>query len=76
MTDTTTQKIFLRPEHAGPYIGLSKSTLDKMRVYGTGPTFSRLGRAVVYCRDDLNAWVEQRRVASTSEAGLLPRRIG
>lgn len=50
-------------------VGLSKSTLDKMRVFGGGPRFAKLGsRRVAYDIADLDAWVAERLRNSTSEA--------
>jgi len=51
------------------YVGLSQATLETMRVRGGGPTFVKLGRRVVYRREDLDTWVETARRASTSEEG-------
>lgn len=48
-------------------LGLSTSTLAKMRLYGTGPAFSKLGRRVVYRLVDLEAWIATNRFRSTSE---------
>ena len=33
---------------AAAYLGLGKSTLDKMRVTGIGPAFIKIGKRVVY----------------------------
>ena len=57
----------LRTQDAAAYIGLSKSTLEKMRVTGGGPVYSALGRIVVYEVGDLDAFVEARKRHSTSE---------
>ena len=57
----------LRTKDAADYIGLSKSTLEKMRVTGGGPVYSALGRIVVYDVGDLDAFVEVRKRRSTSE---------
>ena len=54
---------------AADYVGLSPATLETMRVRGGGATFVKLGRRVVYRREDLDAWVETARRASTSEEG-------
>lgn len=59
----------LRPAQAATYAGLSKSTLDKMRVLGNGPAFFKIGRASVYQTDDIDAWLAQRRRTSTSDIG-------
>jgi predicted DNA-binding transcriptional regulator AlpA len=48
-------------------LGLSKSALNKWRVYGKGPKWVRLGRRVRYLEDDLNAWLAENRRSSTSE---------
>lgn len=53
---------------AAKRLGLSKSTLDKLRVYGGGPRFSKLGRSVRYSTTDLDMWVAENRRTSTSAA--------
>lgn len=58
---------YLMEQHA---VKLSPSTLEKMRCRGGGPMFQRFGRAVLYRRTDLDAWINDgltRPVASTSE---------
>jgi hypothetical protein len=62
------QPIFLRPRAAAAFLDLSCSTLAKFRLRGDGPPYSKLGRAVVYDREDLEAWAHARRRFSTSEA--------
>jgi excisionase family DNA binding protein len=54
-------------KEAAAYVGLSKSTLDKLRVYGGGPSFSKLGRRVVYDAADLDKWLESNRRRTTSD---------
>jgi len=54
---------------AAEYLGLSPATLETMRVRGGGPVFVKLGRRVVYRREDLDSWLEERRRTSTSDAG-------
>lgn len=58
----------LRVPQAAEYLGVSKSLLNKMRSYGGGPTFAKLGSTVVYLRDDLDAWVASNRQAVTPKA--------
>lgn len=53
---------------AAQLIGMARSTLEKLRVTGTGPAFHKIGRLVRYRREDLEAWVKARRTLSTSEA--------
>lgn len=58
----------LRAPAAAEYLGLSTSTLAKMRLRGDGPVYMKAGRRVVlYDADDLDAWLESRRRRSTSE---------
>ncbi len=47
--------------------GLASSTLRKLRLTGEGPRFMKLGRAVRYREDELNAWLAARTIGSTSE---------
>lgn len=51
---------------AAKYLGLSSSTLNKWRCHGGGPEFLKLGRAVRYRFEDLDAFVAVRRLNSTS----------
>lgn len=61
---------------AAEYLKMSASSLNKMRVYGTGPAFCRAGRLVRYRRGDLNDWIIARRTNSTSEADMrLPKKL-
>jgi predicted DNA-binding transcriptional regulator AlpA len=53
---------------AARIVGLSESTLAKMRLNGNGPTYCKLGRRVVYRLADLEQWLESRTVTDTSDA--------
>jgi predicted DNA-binding transcriptional regulator AlpA len=61
------QKLHLRTPQAAEYIGLSASTMEKMRLRGDGPRYAKLGKLVVYAITDLNAWVDVHKRVSTSE---------
>ena len=56
---------------AANYIGMSVSFLQKDRMNGAlpgrtlGPRFAKLGKRVMYLRDDLDAWLEQHLVDRT-----------
>ena len=60
-------QIFLNVEQVSEQLGLSISTLAKMRLSGDGPTYSKLGRRVVYRPADIDAWVTANQFRSTSE---------
>lgn len=58
----------MRAPQAAQYIGLSTSTLAKMRLRGDGPPYSKAGpRIVIYDRTDLDEWLTSRRRRSTSQ---------
>ena len=63
----------LTTAEAAEILRLSQPHLEKMRVYGRGPRFVRLGRAIRYRRRDLLAWIEVSVVNSTSEADAADR---
>ena len=57
----------LNEQQAADYTGLSVHTLRTKRCRGGGPPFVKMGRSVRYKLSDLNAWIEARTVANTSE---------
>lgn len=59
--DTNDLARILRPKEAARYIGLSASTLAKMRCRGDGPNYIQLGRgAIGYRIADLNKYTQER----------------
>lgn len=63
----------IRVREAADYVGLSKSTLDKLRCYGTGPVYFKLGRAVVYRTSDLDDWVATQRISPDNDNRIAAR---
>ena len=57
----------LSPKPAADRIGLSSSTLAKLRLSGDGPAFLKLGKRVAYRPQDIEVWQSQRVFNSTSE---------
>lgn len=58
---------YLRPSAAAEYLGVSAQYLAKLRCLSSdGPTYSKIGRSVIYARTDLDKWVASRRRVSTS----------
>lgn len=61
----------LNTTEAAHYLGLAKNTLEKMRIHGrrgdNAPRFVRLGTAVRYDPDELDAHIERNSAISTSE---------
>ncbi len=58
----------LTTHEAARLLKISRKTLERMRVEGTGPAFCKAGRSVRYRMQDLTAWLESHRFTSTSEA--------
>jgi predicted DNA-binding transcriptional regulator AlpA len=63
----TINRQMLRTPAAAQYLGIAPSTLEKLRVFGGGPRYAKLGRSVVYDPADLDAWLAVRRRSSTSD---------
>ena len=57
----------LKTHDAAEYCGSSASTFEKLRLTGGGAVYSKIGRRVVYCTEDLDAWLASRRRRSTSD---------
>ena len=55
---------------AARILGLSQSTLAKLRLSGNGPAYCKLGRRVVYRPGDLSEWLAEKRRRSTAEMKL------
>ncbi len=56
----------LSTAEAAAYLGLGKSTLDKLRISGGGPIYSTLMRRVLYDPADLDTWFAKHKRTSTS----------
>ncbi len=52
---------------AARYLGMSTSTLNKWRMFSTGPRYMKMGRSVLYRKEDLDSWMESRVRENTSE---------
>lgn len=59
----------LNTREAADYVRLGKPTMERFRISGEGPVFVKLGGAVRYRKSDLDSWIENRRVRSTSDGG-------
>ena len=62
----TDDRLLSRPE-VQTHFGLTQRFLEVSAVRGNGPPFIKLGRSVRYRVGDVRAWIEARRVASTSQ---------
>ncbi|WP_316195267.1 MULTISPECIES: helix-turn-helix domain-containing protein [unclassified Bradyrhizobium] len=60
---------YLRTSEAARYLSLSPRTLEKHRIYGTGPAYRKIGGRVIYAIADLKAWADVGTRTSTSDPG-------
>jgi len=65
------RKVLNAPQ-AAAYCGSSASTFAKLRLYGGGPSFVKLGRRVVYDPTDLDEWLATNRQKSSREQAGKP----
>jgi hypothetical protein len=56
---------------AADYTNISKSSLDKLRVYGGGPLYIKVGARVIYDQVDLDTWLIGKKIANTSHASSI-----
>jgi len=54
-------------KQAAEFLGISHRTLESMRLKGTGPTYSNIGRLVRYSKETLDDWVLSNQRRSTSD---------
>jgi hypothetical protein len=59
--------------NAAAYIGRSQKTLATWRCNGTGPAYIKRGR-IFYRKCDLDVWIEQGLVTSTTQAREFQKR--
>ena len=63
-----TDKYALTEKEAAIYIGMSRSFLRQARMNSSrengtsGPVYTKIGRSIRYLKDDLNTWLDHRRV--------------
>lgn len=58
--------IRLKTTEAAVYVGKAPSSLEKLRLTGSGPRYIKLGKTVVYDVADLDAWLNANKRTSTS----------
>lgn len=59
----------LNNAEAASFLNVSESYLNRLRVRGGGPKFSKIGSRVLYDLTELQAWFEARSRSSTSDVG-------
>lgn len=62
--------VLLTTTQAAEFLGISKRTLDGMRLSGRGPVYSKVGRLVRYPQAELERWIVQNQRLSTSNSNL------
>lgn len=62
------QPEYLRQADAARYLGISESTLAKLRMRSnrhTGPRYSKVSGCVIYRKSDLDGWLKDNLVGAT-----------
>lgn len=67
-TTTKTRRPTVDTQGAAAYTGFAETYLTKIRCTGGGPVFIKRNGTVRYDLDDLDAWLEAGKLASTSGA--------
>jgi len=60
---------------AARFMGVAVATLAKMRCLGGSPPYVKAGRKILYAKEDLLAWLRERRIRNTADGLSLPRRL-
>lgn len=58
----------LTPKQLAAKLGVHENTLAKWRLYGGGPAYIKVQRHVRYAEADVEAWLNERKFQSTTEA--------
>jgi predicted DNA-binding transcriptional regulator AlpA len=61
---------FLRTPEAARFLGISGRTLERHRIFGTGPVYRKIGGRVVYRLSDLEQWADRGLRTSTADPGI------
>ena len=57
---------YLTTPETAKYLQTARATFAKLRVSGSGPPYTRIGRAIRYRQADLDLWMAERLTNSTS----------
>ena len=60
---------YLRTPEAARFLGISHRTLERHRIFGTGPVYRKIGGRVVYRLADLEQWADRGLRTSTTDPG-------
>lgn len=61
---------YLSPRATAELIDSSVSTLAKWRLRGEGPPYRKIGRKILYCNEEVIAWIDSFRRTNTSQNSL------
>ncbi len=65
----TTPTYLINEHQVAARLGLKVATLRRWRWAGRGPPFFKIGNAVRYAAEDIDAFIQAARRTSTSDAG-------
>lgn len=65
-----TQKRNYKTSEAAEYLGIKPNTLDIWRSKNRGPKFYRVGKNIIYLREDLDAYLSSRSVQTLDSINI------
>ncbi len=69
MEHSNTEPRWLTPKQAEGFTSIPFRSLERLRLTGGGPIYSKVGRLIRYSTEDLEAWMRRDRRSSTSDSG-------
>lgn len=60
---------YFSPKQMCNRLCISKSKLARMRIDGSGPVYTKIGRSILYSKDALEDWLKGKTLRSTSDDG-------
>jgi hypothetical protein len=60
-------KAAMTPKEVEKYFGIKSSHLGVLRSTGKGPAFSKIGKSVIYQRDDVEKFIKNRRIRTIDQ---------
>jgi hypothetical protein len=73
LTEAATRKQLVNERRAAEILGLQVRTLQQWRMSGRGVCYVKIGRAVRYSLNDLDAFIAKNTVQSTTAADAFKR---
>ncbi len=64
------KRVIMRTSQAAEYIGMKKNTLEVWRCKKKGPKFHKIGRNIVYFKEDLDTYITSQGVHTIDSVNI------